>query len=191
LDDRAACEIAHAYIEVNFPCTGDLKEWGGAFPCFIQHYEQQSEWPYLAEVAQYERAKYVALYGSEGSLFTGDKENFLSSIDHKEQTFQFQEACQLIAFLYPLEQIISSIEYNQKSVVPKTQGSSYALIFKLHGKVIVCWLTPSMFVFMNRLKEGQGMDVAFAAAEVLEPLFDIEKAFSFMLSYPLLRIAEK
>jgi len=47
-------------------------------------------------------------------------------------------------------------------------------------------LSASLFVFINRLKEGQDIEVAFAAAQVLEPKFDAQEAFNFLLKHPIL-----
>jgi hypothetical protein len=43
-----------------------------------------------------------------------------------------------------------------------------------------------LFVFLNRLKEGQDIEVAFAAAQVLDPDFDAQAAFVFLFTHPIL-----
>lgn len=178
--------MAFAYVETSFPCTASLEEWGGGFVSFIQRYGPASSWPYLSDIAQYEWAKHTAYCAQEDPLLTPEGMKKLTVPDQEDAIFRFQKSCQLLAFSYPLEHIISVHQANPMQPILETQGSSYALILKHQGVIKVYWLTPSLFVFVNRLKEGQDAEVAFAAAQVLEPHFDVQEAFSFLLTNPIL-----
>lgn len=182
----AARTLAFAYIETSFPCMASLDEWGGGFASFIQRYEPAKVWPYLEDVAQYEWAKHVAYCAPEEPLLTPEDMKKLTVPDQEELHFCFQKSCQLLAFSHPLEQIISAHQQDPSQPIALASGSSYVLILKRQGIVKVYWLTPSLFVFVNRLKEGQDVEVAFAAAQVLEPHFDAQDAFTFLLSNPIL-----
>lgn len=186
IGEPAARAMALAYIETSFPCTGSLEDWGGGLVCFIQHYEPAATWPYLGDIARYEWAKHIAYCAAEDPLLTPADMSRLIALDQEEPTFRFQKSCQLMAFSYPLEHIISLHQQGKTPDLSETQGSSYALIFKHQGSIKAHWLAPSLFVFVNRLKEGQGMEVAYAAAQVLDAKFDAQEAFSFLLSHPIL-----
>lgn len=178
--------MAFAYVETSFPCTASLEDWGGGLTTFIQRYEPASLWPYLSDIAQYEWAKHTAYCAQEDPLLTPEELKKLTVPDQEGLIFRFQKSCQLLAFSHPLEQIISAHQQDPNQPILATSGSSYALILKHQGIVKVDWLTPSLFVFLNRLKEGQDAEVAFAAAQVLEPHFDAQEAFTFLLSNPIL-----
>ena len=178
--------MAFAYVETSFPCTASLDEWGGGLVTFIQRYESASSLPYLSDVAQYEWSKHKAYCAPEDPLLTPEDMRKLTVLDQEDLIFRFQKSFQLLAFSYPLEQIISAHQENPKEPILEFQGSSYALILKHQGFIKVYWLAPSLFVFVNRLKEGQDVEVAFAAAQVLEPQFDVQNAFSFLLTNPIL-----
>jgi hypothetical protein len=180
--NKLVCE----YVESSLPCTGALEDWGGGIIPFIQRFEDVAAWPYIAEIAQFEWAKHIAYCASEDPLLTTEDMRQLIDSDKKEINFNFQKSCQLLAFLHPLQEIISAHEQNQKFELSDGQGSSYALIVKHQGVIQVHWLTASIFVFINRLKEGQDIEVAFAAAQVLEPNFDAQDAFCFLLQQPIL-----
>ena len=182
----AARIMAFAYVETSFPCTASLDEWGGGIVTFIKRYEPASAWPYLSDIAQYEWAKHAAYCAPEEPLLTPEDMKKLTVSGQEELIFRFRKSCQLLAFSHPLEQIISAHQENPKQPILESQGSSYALILKHQGFIKVYWLTPSLFVFVNRLKEGQDAEVAFAAAQVLEPHFDGQEAFSFLLTNPIL-----
>jgi hypothetical protein len=165
---------------------GSLEEWGGGLVSFIQHYEPAKAWPYLRDIAQYEWAKHAAYCAFEEPLLTPEDMRKLTVPSEEELSFRFQESCQLLAFSHPLEHIISAYQQDPHQSVSVPVGSSYALILKRQGVVKICWLAPSLFVFMNRLKEGQDAEVALAAAQVLEPDFNAQEAFTFLLSNPIL-----
>jgi hypothetical protein len=186
MGEAAARIMVRSYIESSFPCTGSLEEWGAGLIPFIQRYERASAWPYLAEIAQFEWAQNIAYIAPEDPLLTPEDMKRLIAPDQKEVNFHFQKSCQLLAFLHPLEEIIAA--HRKDSAQPHTDktGTSYALILKHQGLIKVYWLTASLFVFINRLIEGQDVEVAFAAAQVLEPKFDAQEAFSFLLSHPIL-----
>lgn len=182
----AARTMAFAYVETSFPCTASLEEWGGGLLSFIQHYEPAKAWPYLGDIAQYEWAKHAAYCASEEPLLTPEAMRKLTVPSEEELNFRFQKSCQLLAFSHPLEHIISVHLQNPNQPISFPVGSSYALILKRQGVVKVYWLTPSLFAFINRLKEGQDAEVALAAAQVLEPHFDVQEAFTFLLTNPIL-----
>ena len=182
----AARTMAFAYAETSFPCTASLDEWGGGLVSFIQRYEPAGSWPYLGDIAQYEWAKHVAYCAAEEPLLTPEDMKKLTVPHEEGLNFRFQKSCQLLAFSHPLEHIISVHQQDPAQPIAVTSGSSYALILKHQGIIKVHWLTPSLFVFVNRLKEGQDAEVAFAAAQVLEPHFDVQEAFMFLLSNPIL-----
>jgi hypothetical protein len=184
---ETACTLVQAYVEVSLPCTGSLDDWGGGFARFIQSYQPMALIPYLREIAQYEWAKQDAYISEEKPLLTLEEMQKYTACDTKKTSFSFQNSCQLIAFSHPLEQIIADLQDGKvlEEVLPY-QGSSYVLIFKHNGIIKVNWLPPSLFVFLNRLKEGQDIDVAFAAAQVLEPDFDVQAAFVFLFTHPIL-----
>lgn len=182
--------MASAYIEASFPCTASLEEWGGGLVSFIQRYEPATIWPYLGDVARYEWARHMAYCAPEDPLLTPADMSLLMIQDQEGPRFHFQKSCQLMAFSHSLESIIPLCQQGQNPGPPEAEGdfkdSSYALIFKHEGIINVHWLTPALFAFVNRLKEGQDMEVAYAAAQVLEPQFDAQEAFAFLLSNPIL-----
>lgn len=186
MGEAAARIMVRSYIETSFPCMGSLEQWGGGLVAFIQRYEGASAWPYLAEIAQYEWAKHIAYCAPENPLLTPEDMKEFIAPDQKEVSFQFQKSCQLLAFLHPLEEIISAHQKDPTQPQSEKTGTSYALILKHQGLIKVYWLTASLFVFINRLIEGQDVEVAFAAAQVLEPKFDAQEAFSFLLNHPIL-----
>ena len=185
---EATCALIQAYVEVSLPCTGSLDDWGGGFARFIQFYDPMTSLPYLAEVAQYEWTKQEAYATEEKPLLTTEDMKKYTTNDAEGSVFSFQDSCRLLAFSYPLEQIIAACQEEKESegTFPR-QGSSYALIFKHKEIIKVKWLSPSLFVFLNRLKEGQDIDVAFAAAQVLEPDFNVQAAFVFLFTHPILQ----
>lgn len=187
LEASIARKMVQAYVEVSIPCIGSLESWGGGLSSFIQNHELAASGPYLADLAQFEWAKHVAYCAAEEPLLTAESMNLLRTPTKEEIVFRFQKSCQLLAFSYPLKQIISSIKQGDNQNHSEAPVPSYALILKHQGKIKVYWLTPSLFAFVNRLKEGQDIEVAFAAAQVLEPQFDAQEAFVFLLSNPILK----
>lgn len=182
--------MASAYIEASLPCTASLEDWGGGFISFIQRCEASAIWPYLGDVARYEWAKHIAYCAPEDPVLTPTDMPQLIAQDQEGPRFHFQESCQLMAFAHSLEPIIALCQSSQdpdpSETAPFSPEPSYALIFKHEGVIKVHWLTPALFAFVNRLKEGQDMEVAYAAAQVIEPQFDAREAFCFLLSNPIL-----
>lgn len=186
MGEFSARTMALAYMEASLPCTASLEDWGGGLIPFIQRYEAAAQWPCLADIARYEWAKHIAYGAAEDPLLTSADKAQLIAPAQEGPIFHFQKSCQLLAFSHPLELIIASYQKGQKPLPSETQGSSYALIFKHQGMIKVHWLSPCLFVFLNRLKEGQDIEVAYAAAQVLEEQFDAQEAFIFLLSNPIL-----
>lgn len=186
LGEDLATKVAYDYIETGLPCMGSLEDWGSGFISFIQRNESRTTWPYLSEIAQFEWAKHMAYCAKEDPLLTPEDMQALIAPDQKDLNFQFQDSCHLMAFSHPLEQIISLHQKGEFKSLTELKGSSYVLILKHQGQIKVHWLEAPLFVFLNRLKEGQDIEVAYAAAQVLEPHFDAQEAFSFMLMEPIL-----
>lgn len=178
--------LAHEYVEKSLPCMGALSDWGAGFTSFIQRYDGVSQWPYLQEIAQFEWAKHIAYGSPEDPLLTKDDMKKLVEPEQKDIRFQFQKSCQLLAFYYPIKDIIEAHEQDKAQKAAQMTGSSYALVVKHQGIIKVYWLTAALFAFINRLIEGQDMEVAYAAAQVLESNFDVQQAFQFLFENPIL-----
>jgi hypothetical protein len=184
---EAVRAVLPAYVEVNLPCTGSLDDWGGGFARFIQSYTPVASIPCLGEIAQYEWAKQEAYAAEEKPLLTAKDRQKYTTCDAEGTVFSFQNSCRLLAFSHPLEQIIAAHQDGKGlEEALSQQGSSYVLIFKHKGVIKVHWLSPALFAFLDRLKEGQDIEVAFAAAQVLEPDFDVQAAFVFLFTHPIL-----
>lgn len=178
--------LVRAYVEVNLPCTGSLADWGAGFTTFLHQSKATATHPYLTDIARYEWAKHIAYGAAENPLPTAEDLKEWAALQKNDLTFLFQDSCQLIAFSHAIEQIISTHEEGKKNLSLESQGASYALILKHQGTLKTYWLTPSLFAFLNRLKEGQDAEVALAAAQILDPEFDAQAAFVFLLSHPIL-----
>ena len=182
---KTACALIQSYVETSLPCTGSLEDWGKSFACFLQLYKPLASLPCLGEVAHYEWAKQEAYAAEEKPLLTReDRQEYTKA---EEPVFSFQDSCQLMAFSCPLEQIIAACQDRKElEEALSQQGPSYVLILKYKGCIKVHWLAPALFVFLNHLKEGQDIEGAFAAAQVLEPRFDAQEAFVFLFTNPIL-----
>jgi hypothetical protein len=186
LGDELARQMVHDYVEVSLPCMASLSDWGAGFISFIQRNDRVAQWPYLQEIAQFEWSKHIAYGSPEDPLLTKDDMKKLVEAEQKEIRFQFQKSCQLLAFHYPIQDIMDAHDQGKAQRISQLNGSSYALVVKHQGLVKVYWLTAALFAFINRLMEGQDMEVAYAAAQVLDSNFDAQEAFQFLFDYPIL-----
>ena len=181
--------LAQSYICSDLPHQGCLEDWGSGFPAYIQNHGSLSLWPYLSDIAHYEWACHIAQGAAGGQTLTFEEINRLVSHPDMEILFKFQDFCQLMVFSWPVDSILAAIQREPSHPLPETypEKSCYALIFKQGDAVKTQWLSPALFAFLNRLKEGQDTDVALAAASILEPGFDMRTAFDFLLTHPILQ----
>jgi hypothetical protein len=183
-----ARQMSRLYIRDNFPQKGTLHDWAGDFATFIKKCEAAAAWPYLADVAYLEWVRHTVSQAPENTTSLEYDKNFATLAGHQEKTFRFRQCCCLVAFSHALKPLIHDLEQNLFETNKKNyfMESCYALVWKHRGKVEIQWLAPSLFAFLNRLKEGQDSEVAIAAARILQPDFNSQSAFDFLLSHPAL-----
>ena len=178
---------AREYVQANPSRSGNIQDYGGAFPLFLQGHVPASSLPYLGDVAALEwRRLQTAVAPPHRKLDTGALAKVPAEMQ-PELRFHHQPAARAFSSRFP---ILSIWEFCQ---APEPQDS---LDIDLPGECVL-FSRPALDVVMRRISPGeyhllQGLckggtfGEACAAALEAEPGFDVAARFAALVKDEIL-----
>ncbi|HLW74974.1 MAG TPA: DNA-binding domain-containing protein [Gammaproteobacteria bacterium] len=185
--DKFFTVAAHAYIRANPSRTGNIQDYGGAFPLFLNKYAPAATLPYLGDMAALEwRRLQTAMAPPHVPM---DLEA-LAAVPAELQPalhFHHQPAARMLCSRFP---ILSIWEYCQQEEPQETlqlEGPGESVLFARPAlDVYMRRLTPGECRFLTALSRGDTFEVACREALEAEPGFDVERQFANLVQEEIL-----
>lgn len=179
--------VAWDYIQAHPSHSGNIQDYGGAFPRFLAGYGPASSLPYLSDVAALEwRHLESALAPPHRPLDV----NALAKVPEERQPglrFRLQPAARILCSPHP---VLSIWEYCQ-TVAPESDldidRPGECVLFARPG-LDVCMrrLTSGEYSFLHQLGRGETFEAACLKALETEPEFDVARRFTALVQEEIL-----
>ncbi len=181
---------AHEFIVAHPPRSGNLHEFGGELPAFIERFEPARELSYLADSARLDWA-WHAVFHTE-SARGADAAAVLAQIAAMPDDarpalrLRWQPAARLVASPYPIVRIWqahqSPMSDDDGPLVDLDAGGESVLVVQRAGEVELELLTPAEFALLDGLSRGAPLGNAVSAALAIDAGFDVAGAIAHHLA---------
>ncbi len=178
-EDNFAALARHFWLSAP-PERGDLAQWGGELPAFVEAAPQLAEEPFLGDVARVEwalhRAASAADVVPEPSSFA-----WLASIDAGEISLQLAAGVWLLESPYPAASLVKAhltadveIEPDLATAAERLQAgvSEQVLVWRQGFRPRVAAITAAEAALLQALQQGASLDAALGIALAQAAEFD-------------------
>lgn len=178
---------AHAYLKANPSQSGNIQDYGGAFPRFLDGFEPAASLLYLGDVAALEWCRVEAAVAPSHAPMDLAALAAVPLESQSELRFRTQPAARVFRSRFP---VLTIWDYCQ-SVAPE-EGLDIDLpgecvLFARPGlDVYMRRLTPGEYAFVDRLYDGRAFEEACQQALRAEPGFDVARKFSELVQEEIL-----
>jgi hypothetical protein len=172
---------AHEFIVAHPSRSGNLHEFGGELPDFVERFEPARVLPYLADSARLDWA-WHAVFHTE-SAPCADARAVLAQIaampDHARlaMCLGWQPAARIVASRYPILRIWQvhqlSMPDDDSPLVDLDAGGESVLVVQRAGEVVLERLTPAEHALLHGLSRRALLGEAVAAALAIDAGFDV------------------
>lgn len=173
--------LAQAYIERYPSRQSHLQYYGEYFHEFLAEFPAVSHLIYLPEVAKFEWACQQLYYAPHYARLDAHKLQSFPEESHEELRLEWHPAAELIAFAYPMLEIIALCKGERKEDIDLATGGIQLLLHRFELEILIHPLTASEWVFLTAIKAGQSLKAAYHAALLKEPSFDLTKQLMFCM----------
>jgi hypothetical protein len=145
--------LSQAYIEHEFPTSGNLHEYGASFSTFIAEFKAAESLPYLAQVANLDWAHHQAYYAIEPKSLDVNELLAQGEAALLSAKVCLKPSVQLLASDYPVDQIWaqSQDDYKGEFNVDLKSGACQLLVFRNEWKVQIWRVNDSAWCLLQQL----------------------------------------
>lgn len=178
IGEHCANGVAYAFIreKTSLPQTGNLDEWGEAFPEFLRVFPSLQTLSYLPDFAHLEWLQHLSYGALDKKPLTIQAFKDLPPESYEKLSLKLHPSAHLFSSIYPLDQIFAVVNEEVDSISLDNRNS-YALIIRPHKIVTIHWLSRASFSFFSLLKKGHSLLEVLSKIE--EETFQLNKVLSF------------
>ena len=170
---------AEAYVAANPSRSGNIQDYGGAFPAFLAGYAPAAGLPYLGDVAALEWRR---LQTAQAAPHVPMDLAALAKVPEDmlpELRFHHQPAARALESRYPILSIWQFCQHpDPDGVLDYTSGGERVLFWRTALDVAMRRLSAGEYVFLKSLCRGETFAEACRAASDAEPVFDVQTCFA-------------
>ncbi len=174
----SADEIVGRFIQqyANWPDSGCLDYWGGAFPQFLTTITELEEASVWSDLAQYEWYCNLASFAKELPKLLPEDLMALSEEQQLELQVQFQPSFFIHYSSFPLGKFVIGLSL---------QYPRWVIIIRLNNQVMTYEITDDWALFLKKLQAGKNVTEAYEETSAKYPDFDLTAAITFLLQHGL------
>lgn len=185
--DEFFVAAAGAYIAANPSHSGNIQDYGGAFPVFLNGYPPAVSLPYLGDVAALEwRRQQTAVAPPHVPMDLAA----LAAVPvelQPELHFHHQPAARALCSRFPILSIWEFCRQEEPEGILQLEGPGECVLFARPAlDVYMRRLTPGEYRFLKGLCRGDTFEVACREALEAEPGFDVEHQFARLVQEEIL-----
>lgn len=173
---------ADAYVAVNPSHSGNIQDYGGAFPSFLNDYAPAHSLPYLGDVAALEWRRLQTAIAPPHTPMDLKALAAVPTETLPELHFHHQPAARAFESRFPILSIWEFCQQTEpKGELDLDMGAQRVLFSRPRLDVEMRLITVGEYAFLKVLCRGETFEVACRAALELEPAFDIEERFATLV----------
>lgn len=181
--ERFFTAMAGQFIQTSPPTSGNLDDYGEAFPAFIAAFKPAESLPYLTDVAQLEWAWQLASRADK-TAHLSPQELALPPEQLATLKLSLHPSAHLLTSPYPIDRIWATNQENtEEETISLEEGPVWLLIVRHHRKVEIASLTQAKHCFLSELAAGKPLGEAFDHAIELDEQFTLEECLPKHLSF--------
>jgi hypothetical protein len=183
---------AHAYIVAHPSRSGNLHDFGGELPEFLEGFEPAATLPYLPDTARLEWAWHAVFHtaGAPGADAGAVLAQIAAMPDDARLALRlrWQPAARLVASRYPILQIWQAHQApivdqdGDAPLVDLEAGGESMLVLQRAGEVVVERLSTAEWTLLDSLRRGAPLGEAVASALAIDAGFDVAAAIAHQLA---------
>jgi hypothetical protein len=176
---QAATQFAHK----NESTSGDLNEYGDAFPAFLEAYRPARDLQYLPDVARLEWRWHETFHASNQPALDLEKLATVKPDDYGRIIFDLQAGYRSLQTPYPVDRIwqVNQPEHADPELVHLDSEPRWLLIYRFDFEVRIANVSPGMHALTQALAQRQTLSDATQSALEAEPDLDIETAVQWLV----------
>lgn len=177
---------AARYIVITPSLSGNLQDYGEAFPDFLETMPEAAELPYLADVARLEWARQEAYLAAEAAPIAAEALAELSEDQLATLHLSLHPSARLFVSRYP---VLNIWQFCQKDVDESLQlgeEGQQVLIWRSGRQITMSPLSPSGAEFIAGLLEGTPLGKVIGMAIERDPDFSLADHLHLLLQEGLL-----
>lgn len=166
---------AQEYIRVHPSRSGNVHDFGSAFPDFLASFRGAAALPYLADVARLEWAYHQVFHATEQPPLDPRRIAEVSENAQPSLCLVLQPALRLLASPYPILRIwqVNQAGYADAAEVSLDEGGIHLLVRQRQLEIEFWTLGAGEFALLSRLADDDTLGDAVAAALAVEPELDV------------------
>lgn len=166
--------MARDFARAHGSCSGDLHDYGGELPDFLESYVHAADLPYLPDVARMEWFAHRAYYAPEAAPFDPPMLARLPAERLESLRLKLAPFCTLLRSRWPLARLweIHQDDFRGEFSVDLDSGPDHVVIHRPRWQVSVRSVPPGEFHFLRGAEVGETLGIALATAASMDPSFD-------------------
>ena len=170
---------AYEYIRQQPSRSGDLADYGSAFPDFLASFEATRKLVYLPDVARLEQAFNHAYHAADHAPLTLSDLAQISPEQYPALRFQLHPSARLLQSDYPIVRIweVNQADYNGDQQVDLNSGGCQVLVIRPQLAVKIVLLETAEYALLDALSAGLSFADACEQALQIQENFDVAAAF--------------
>ncbi|MCC7260579.1 MAG: putative DNA-binding domain-containing protein [Alphaproteobacteria bacterium] len=179
VDTRFFSYAAQAFIPGHPPTSGNLHDYGAAFPDFLADFAPAQTLPYLPDVARMEWALHAAYHAPDAPPF--DVEALLRLPPDAYATLQFSlhPSCRFVESPYPILHIWNAHRDSAREpasiTLTEDAARAFFLVQRIDREVQVHPLDQGEYIFLRELQAGKALEQSFKLAASSQPNTDLQQ----------------
>jgi hypothetical protein len=155
--------------------SGDLNQYGGELPDFLERDPIAEQLPYLADVARLEWLLEEVFYEADHPALDLQRLAQVPPQHYSDLRFALHPACRLLRSAYPVRRIwqVSQPDYQGEQTVALDEGADHLLLRRERFEPLVETVSAAEFALLRALMDGASLGPACAAAQSELPEFDV------------------
>jgi len=180
IGEDCANGAAYAFLreQSHLPKTGNLDEWGAAFPDFLEQFPPTQSLAYLSDFARLEWLKHVAYSAKDQTPLSVHAFKDMDPENYAKLRLKLHPSAYLFSSSHPLDQVLGVVNGDVESIELESR-KSYALVIRPLQSVHIHWLSEVEFAFFSFLKKGESLIEAIEKIDGKQ--FQFHETLSFSL----------
>lgn len=176
---------AEQYVRATPSRSGDLNQFGDAWPQFLADYPYGQDHPYLPDVARLEWAWHRAFHAADADAFDLTRLAAVPPERHAELHFKLQPAMAIIDSRYPLSDIwrVNQLDHVGADEIDWQQRVHCTLVYRHDYAVLVRTLSLPERAFLAALQQGLSLGESIEPAFAVDAQFDLQGFLLWLVQY--------
>jgi hypothetical protein len=166
---------ADGYIRQHPPASGNLHDFGAAFPAYLAALASAQSLPYLPDVARLEWAWQRAYHAADAPVLAAEALAAVKPDDYEKLVFQLHPSAQLFDSRYPCLRIwqVNQADYQGDPKVDLDQGAEHLLVVRRRFDIEIEPLGKGEHALLKAFEQGKPLATANELAIAADADFDL------------------